>query len=212
MDCQSPAATTPYRGLLAAFNVFLHCYTGQTDFSIGSPFAPRSSGLEGVIGFFVNTVVIRTDLSGDPTFREAMRRVDEAVTAAVAHSELPFSKVVEAVEPPRDVSRTPLFQVNFRAPRKPYPAPSLIGIEGERARYTDNGTSKFDLALEIDASNGEACYFEYCSDLFKRETIIEAISDFQKLLRGLIAEPDTRLNQLDAVKEIRDRVNRCRAR
>jgi aspartate racemase len=202
------SGTTPYRGLCAVFNVFLHCYTGQTDFSVGSPFAPRCAGAEGLIGFFVNTVVLRTDLSGNPTFRELMKRVDSVVRGAIQHSDLTFDKIVEVVRPLRDPSRHPLFQVNFRSPKSPYNALQLRGISAERARDLSNGTAKFDLALEMESSCGEACYFEYCADLFKKETIDQIVTDFKALLRGLISRPDVPLEDLPEVREISHRVQK----
>ena len=200
------SGTTPYRGLSAAFNAFLHAYSGASDISIGSPFGPRCSGIEDLIGFFVNTVVLRTDLSGNPTFREIMKRVDRVVRGAIEHSDLTFDKLVEAARPTRDSSRSPLFQVNFRAPKEPYPALQIKGLTSETAKYIDNGTSKFDLALEIETSRGEACYFEYCVDLFKEETIVHMVDDFQNLLRDLIAQPDLLLGDLPGVKAIMQRI------
>lgn len=198
--------TTPYRGLLAAFNVFLHCYSGLTDISVGSPFAPRCRGIENLIGFFVNTVVLRTDLSGDPTFVKLIRRTDAMLHRAIMHSDLTFDRIVEAVQPPRDPSRTPLFQVNFRASNQPYPSLQLDGVTAQRAMYVDNGTAKFDLALEVDSSTGEACYFEYCSDLFKEATIVRMEADFVDLLAALIAAPETPISEVGAVTDISERV------
>jgi non-ribosomal peptide synthetase component F len=201
------SGTTPYRGLCAAFNIFLHAYSEALDISIGSPFGPRCSGIEDLIGFFVNTVVLRTDLSGKPTFREMMKRVDQVVRGAIEHSDLTFDKLVECARPTRDSSRSPLFQVNFRAPREPYPALQIKGLTSEAANYVDNGTSKFDLALEIETSRGEACYFEYCVDLFKEETIVRMVADFHNLLRGLIAQPDISIDGVPQVRAIMQRVS-----
>ena len=201
------SGTTPYRGLCAVFNVFLHCYTDLKDISVGSPFFPRCSGIEHLIGFFVNTVVIRNDLSGDPTFRTLMERVDDVVRGAIQHSDLTFDKLVEVVRPPRDSSRTPLFQVNFRAPKEPYPTMRLKGLTCERVQYKDNGTAKFDLALEVESSLGQACYFEYCADLFKPETIEQMVVDFQAVLAGLMDQPDTPLSQVPIVRQIQARVD-----
>jgi condensation domain-containing protein len=197
------SGTTAYRGLLATFNVFLHCYTGQTDISVGSPFGGRRVGTEDVIGFFVNTVVLRTDLSGNPTFREVMSRVARVVREGLDHSDLTFNKLVEAVQPPRDPSRTPLFQVNFRAPKQPFPCLSLKGLAADYPKYVDNGTTKFDLSLEIESSAGEACYFEYSSDLFREQTIVQLVNDFKRLLSALIEKPETPLNELVALTDIR---------
>jgi hypothetical protein len=200
------SGTTPYRGLCAVFNVFLHCYTGLTDISVGSPFFPRCTGVESLIGFFVNTVVVRNDLSGDPTFRALMKRVDEVVRGAIQHSDLTFDKLVEAVRPPRDSGRTPLFQINFRAPKEPYPTLQLKGLTCERVQYKDNGTAKFDLALEVESSLGHTCYFEYCVDLFKPETIVHMVENFQAVLGGLMDHPDLPLTEVPVVREIQSRI------
>jgi hypothetical protein len=198
--------TSSYRGLCAAFNVLLYCYSAQTDISLGSPFLPLCRGIENLIGFFVNTVVLRTDLSGDPTFRKLIRRVDVAVHGAITHSDLTFDKILEAVRPPKDLSRTPLFQVNFRAPNQPYPCLQLSEVTATPAQYLDNGTAKFDLALELESATGRACYFEYATDLFKEETIAQMEADFLNMLPALIAEPDTNLSSVGAVSAITRRI------
>jgi hypothetical protein len=207
----SDSGTTDYRGLFAAFLVLLYCYTKQTDLSVGSPFSPRCTGIEDLIGFFVNTVVLRVDVSGNPTFREVMRHVDGVVSAAIEHSDLTFDKVVEVVGPKRDSSRTPLFQVNFRAPKTGLPTLELPGITAERAEWLDVGSGKFDLAMEIESSCGDDCQVDYCVDLFKTETIEQIVSDFQTLLRGLVDQPDTRLEAVPEVLEISLRIRQRRA-
>jgi non-ribosomal peptide synthetase component F len=127
------------------------------------------------------------------------------VKEAIAHSDLPFDRVVDALQPPRDPSRTPLFQVNFRGPRKPLPSLELTGIDATPAKYIDNGTSKFELSLEIESSVGSGCYFEYCSDLFEDRTITQMEEDVRQLLAGLIAEPAVPLSQVAAVQAIKRR-------
>jgi len=204
------AGTTPYRGLLAAFNIFLHCYSGLTDICVGSPFASRCSGIENTIGFFANTLVLRTDLSGDPTFRGVVKKVDRVVLRAIANSDLSFEKIVAAVQPPRDPSRTPLFQISFRGRTQPYASLQLHGLAAGTPEFLDNGTAKFDLALELESSTGKACFFEYCTDLFKEQTVIQMEKDFQDLLQGLIAEPDTRLSEARTVTGISQRFARLR--
>jgi hypothetical protein len=204
--CFRECGTTRYRGFTAIFKVFLSIYTGQTDLSIGSPFLPRCSGLEDLIGFFVNTTVLRTRFSPGDSFRQLAGKVNEVVLGAIKNSDLTFDRLVDAVRPPRDQSRGPLFQVNFRAPAEPYPILELSGVTSERPQYLDNGTSKFDLALEIESSRAEACYFEYCEDLWKKETIQQMILDLQLLLRGLCAHPDTPLDQVREIVEIRSRI------
>jgi hypothetical protein len=204
------AGTTPYRGSLAAFNIFLHCYSGLTDISVGSPFASRCPGIENTIGFFANTLVLRTELSGDPTFRGVVKQVDRLVFRAFANSDLSFEKIVEAVQPARDTSRTPLFQISFRG-RQPYACLQLNGVAADVPEFLDNGTAKFDLALELEILTGKHCFIEYCTDLFKEQTIIQMENDFQDLLRALIAEPDTPLSEVRAVAELSGRA-RERAR
>jgi Condensation domain len=197
--------TTPFRGLLAAFYIFLHCYSGLTDISVGSPFASRCPGIENTVGFFANTLVLRTDISGKPTFREVVRKVDRVALRAIANSDLSFEKIVEAVQPPRDPSRTPLFQISFRGRTQPYARLQLEDIVADQPEFVDNGTAKFDLALEVEATTGKACFFEYCTDLFEERTIIQMEDDYQNLLRALISQPDLSLNELRIVAEISQR-------
>lgn len=199
------AQTTLYRSSLAAFNVFLYALTGQEDFSMGSPVLPRSVNVDGMVGFFVNTVVFRNDLSGDPTFREILARVHASCRASLQNSDLTLEKVVDAVQPPRDPTRTPLFQVNFRAPKAPLPILEIDGLKIARPVYIDNGTSKFDLSFELEMQTGEGSYIEYCTDLFDQSTIDRMRDDFEALLTELVACPNTRLSQLATLQSIRKR-------
>lgn len=200
------AKTTAYRGLYAAFNVFLYCRLGQTDLCVSSPFAPlnpRCPGLQDLIGYFVNTVALRAQFSPTNTFRELLKIVDLVLWEAVTHSDLTFGKVVEAVQPPRDPSRPTLTQVNFRAPKQPHPSLQLNGILAGRAEYVDTGSAKFDLALEIESSTGEGCYFEYCTGLFREDTVLRMKRDYLDLLAALIAAPDMPLSELVAARGLR---------
>jgi non-ribosomal peptide synthetase component F len=167
---------------------------------------PKRVSVEGMIGFFVNTLVFRNDLSEDPTFREFMTRVDESVRRSVEHSDLTFDKIVDAVQPPRDPSRNPLFQVNFRSPKAPLPEPHIEGLEISIPDYRDNGTAKFDLAFELQTQDGEGSYFEYASDLFEERTIHQMTLDYESMLRDLVTNPDTSLSRLSSVAGIRKRV------
>ncbi len=206
-DLSLASGTTPFRGTCAAFNVFLHCWSGQDDISIGSPVSPKSSRrLEGAIGFFVNTLVLRSDLSGDPTFRELMKRVGDVVRGAIEHADLTFDKLVEALKPPREAGRMPLFQVNFRILKAPVPALELKGLAITPPKFVDTGTAKFDLALELEAATGQNGFFEYSTDLFDQSTIAQMAKDFEAILMGLMAEPDVPISQVAAVRDVTGRV------
>jgi hypothetical protein len=200
------SGVTPFMSLLGAFNVFLFCCTGQEDLCVGSPIARRREAIEPMIGFFVNTLVLRTDVSGSPTFRELLGRVSRVVLGAIAHAELPFDKLVETLRPPRAAGRMPLFQVNFRVLKEPVPALRLYDLEVSAPEWIDNHTSKFDLSLELVATGGAAGFFEYSTELFRDETIAQMAADFEALLRSLVQQPDIPLLQLEAVRDLRLRV------
>ncbi|MBW4685857.1 MAG: amino acid adenylation domain-containing protein [Komarekiella atlantica HA4396-MV6] len=182
--------------LLAAFQTFLYRYTGQNDIAIGTPVANRNRDeVKGLIGFFVNTLVLRTDMSGDPTFDELLTRVKKVALGAYTHQDLPFDQLVEALQPERDTSRTPLFQVMFNVqdysqlPEMPGLALSLLKIETK--------TAQFDLSLSIEiAEQRVMASFEYNTDLFDATTISKMLRHFQNLLSGIAANPQTRLSNL----------------
>ncbi len=197
------SGATLYMLLLSSFYVFLHCYTAETDISVGSPFAGRRKETNDIIGMFINTLVLRTQLSGDVTFRELMGRVRETTLGAIANQELPFEKIVETVRPPRDLSRNALFQVNFRVQNASPAKLELAGLETESLDLVDNNTAKFDLALELPSSPQSRGYFEYNTDLFERETIARMAEDFHALLSALLAAPGTPIKQVDVVRRIR---------
>src|SRR5262245_28129656 len=139
--------------LLAAFKAFLYAYTDREDLVVGSPFANRTRAeLESLIGPFVNTVVLRTRVSGNLCFRGLLQRVRAVVLGASMHQEFPFEKLVETLRPPRDPSRNPLFQVNFRVREASLPTLQIAGVRCAPPQITDSGNSKFDLALELTAA------------------------------------------------------------
>ena len=197
------SGATLYMLLLSSFYVFLHCYTGETDISVGSPFAGRRKETDAIIGMFINTLVLRTKFSIELTFRELMARARETTLGAIAHQELPFEKIVEAVRPPRDLSRNALFQVNFRVQNAAPAKLELTGLETESLDLVDNNSAKFDLALELPSSPQSRGYFEYNTDLFERATIARMADDFHALLPALMANPDTKLSELEIVRRIR---------
>ena len=181
---------TPFMSLLAAFELFLARHAGDWDVVVGTPVSGRSlPETEGVVGFFANTLAIRTDLSGDPSFREAVRRVRETALGAYAHADLPFERLVEALGVERDPSRNPVFQVMF-AVRDRLPEVEAGGVtmslhEGE------TGTAKFDLFLELtEGPDGAEAALEYATDLFERGTVERMAERFRVLLAGAGAEPD----------------------
>lgn len=159
---------TLFMAMLAAFKVLLYRYTSQDDLIVGTPIANRNRvETEGLIGFFVNALVLRTDLSGNPSFRELLRRVRQVCLGAYSHQDLPFDRLVEELHLKRDLSRNPLFQVMFvllNAPLRPLELPGLtLGpVEG------DNETVYFDLTLQIlDTEQGLTAAFVYNTDLFE---------------------------------------------
>src|SRR5207248_900444 len=151
-------------------------YSGQTDICVGVPIAGRTRlETEQLIGLFVNTLVMRTDLSGDPKFRHVLRRVREAALGAHTHQDLPFEKIVEAVQPERNISYTPLFQVMFDFHNAPAQAVKLPGLTVSGLEI-ENGTSKFDLTLDmVETAQGLQGAVEYNTDLFDAATITRMI-------------------------------------
>jgi condensation domain-containing protein len=191
-----------FRGLCAGLMVFLHCYTGGDDLLISSPVATRPPGSEHLIGLFVNTVVFRIQLTDNPNFHEILARVSRTVKEGVVHAALEFDRIIAALNPPRDATRTPLVQLNFRVRKTPYPSLQFPGVNATRAEYVDTGTSKFDLALEFEASEGTS-YFEYSTDLFADSTIVRMAEDYQLVLRALVDRPDVPVKQLPEIQELR---------
>jgi amino acid adenylation domain-containing protein len=194
--------STLFMTLLAAFNVLLHRYTGQTDIVVGSPIANRSRpGLEGLIGYFLNTLVLRTNLSENPTFKEVLRRVREVALEAYAHQDLPFEKLVEELHPERNLSHNPLFQVMFILQSDPTPTFDLPGLR-LRLAEVDNETAKFDLSLTLGyIGQGLACSLEYSTDLFEPATMNRMAEHFQKLLEGIVANPEQPISDLPLLTE-----------
>ena len=188
---------TPFMTLLAAFQVLLHRYTGQSDFSVGTPIANRNRlEVEPLIGFFVNTLVMRADLSGDPTFRELLARTKETAFGAYAHQELPFERLVEELQPERDLSRTPLFQVMFTSQNDPTPDVRLPRLTVTRLPL-DSGTSKFDLTLNVtDGRDKLRAEFEYSTAIFDEHTVARMAGHLRVLLEGIAADPGRRISSL----------------
>ncbi|MBI4782434.1 MAG: amino acid adenylation domain-containing protein [Oscillatoriophycideae cyanobacterium NC_groundwater_1537_Pr4_S-0.65um_50_18] len=188
---------TLFMTLLAAFQTLLYRYTGQADLAVGSPIANRNrSELEGLIGFFVNSLVLRTNLAGNPTFRTLLRQVQATTLAAYAHQDLPFEKLVEALQPTRDFSRNPLFQVVFALQNAPIAPLQLPGLTLSPLDF-DSGTTRFDLECHcFKALDTLHCTVIYSTDLFESATINRMLQQFQVLLEGIVAHPDQSIAHL----------------
>ncbi|MBW4649608.1 MAG: amino acid adenylation domain-containing protein [Kastovskya adunca ATA6-11-RM4] len=189
---------TLFMTLLAAFKTLLYRYTGSEDVVVGSPIANRNRAeIEGLIGCFVNTLVLRTDLSDNPTFRKLLRRVREVTLGAYAHQDLPFEKLVEELQPERNLSYTPLFQVMFvMQDNVSMSALDLSGLTWN-ALDIDNDTTKFDLTLRVTEVGGRLVgTLEYSTDLFDANTITRMTGHLQTLLEGIVTNPDQSLSTL----------------
>ncbi len=198
---------TLFMTLLAAFSVLLSRYCRSDDIVIGSPIAGRTrTETEHLIGFFVNTLALRTDLSGDPSFRELLARVREIALSAYAHQDLPFEKLVEELKPERSLSYSPLFQVMFALQNTTQAPLRLPGLEVKRLDL-GRETSKFDLSLAaIEASEGLKLSFEYNSDLFDSATIVRMMGHFETLLKSVVKNPEQKISRLALLTQPEHRV------
>jgi amino acid adenylation domain-containing protein len=193
---------TLFMTLLAAFKVLLYRYTGQADMVVGSPIAGRTRAeVENLIGFFVNTLVLRTDLSGGPSFRELLGRVRETALGAYAHQDVPFERLVEELQPERDLSRSPLFQVMFALQNAPQKSLQLEGLTLSYLK-TESRVAKFDLLLFMaDSADGIKGALEYNTDLFEPATIERLLSHFRILLEAIVAQPERAVTELPLLSD-----------
>jgi amino acid adenylation domain-containing protein len=200
---------TLFMTLLSAFLTLLQRYTQQEDLCVGSGVANRRRGeTEGLIGMIVNTVALRTDVSGNPTFRELLGRVREVALAAYAHEDLPFGSVIESLHPDRDLSHMPLYQVMFSAHDSPLPRLELPGLSVDLLEGISNGSAKCDLNVVVipraeqhvgqgkSDPAGITMVWEYSTDLFEPDTIARMIENYQTLLGSIVADPARRLAEL----------------
>jgi len=199
----SKEGVTFFMTLLAAFQILLYRYTGQEDICVGSPIANRTRAeIEALIGFFVNTLVLRTDLSGDPTFRELLKRVKEVTLGAYANQDIPFERLVELIQPERDMSHSPLFQVMFILQNNPINGELQLPDIKMSTLNINPGTSTFDLTLMVaEQINGLSISAEYNTDLFDEVTIVRILDYFQVLLEGIVINPDERISRLPLLPE-----------
>lgn len=200
---------TLFMGLLSAFKSLLHYYTERDDMVVGVDVANRTrSETEGLIGFFVNQLVLRTDLSHDPTFKELLNRVRDVALEAYAYQDLPFDKLVEALNPQRDLSRNPLFQIMFGLQNVPMSALELPGVQlsGVELPVTE---AVFDLTLYMaDTADGLVGSLRYNADLFEATTISKMAKLFEALLENVVATPDITLSELEAALSLFEKQNK----
>ncbi|MGB3205488.1 MAG: amino acid adenylation domain-containing protein, partial [Crinalium sp.] len=182
---------------LAAFKTLLYRYTGQPEIVVGSPIANRHwSQIEELIGFFVNTLALRTNIEDHLSFEELLSKIREVALGAYAHQDLPFEQLVEALQPVRDLSYTPLFQVMFVLQNTPMPSLALGDLTLEPL-VVETNIARFDLVLYLEQTNqGLVGSWEYNSDLFDATTIARMASHFQTLLEAVVANPHQRLAEL----------------
>jgi non-ribosomal peptide synthetase component F len=185
---------TLFMTLLTAFQMLLSRYSGQEDIVVGTPVANRTHvELEGMVGCFINLLALRTDLTGNPGFRELLRRVREMTLAAYAHQNIPFEQVVEAMQLRHDLSHTPLFQVLFVLQNMPHPTLELTGVS-LRTLGIENNSTQFDVILSLEeVEEGLYGYFQYNTDLFEAATIARIATHWCNLLEGIVADPGRRL-------------------
>ncbi|HEX5883039.1 MAG TPA: condensation domain-containing protein, partial [Pyrinomonadaceae bacterium] len=196
-DLSRKEGATLFMTLLAAFQTLLYRYTGQDDIVVGSPIANRNrTETEQLIGFFVNTLVMRTKLAGNPRFSDLLQEVREMTLGAYQHQDLPFEKLVEELQPKRDVSRSPIFQVMFILQNAPTAALELAGVTLSTIDV-DNKTAKFDLLLSLHEESDEiGGVFEYNTDLFEGRTIAWLAEHFEVLLAGVVNNPQEHVDDL----------------
>jgi len=198
---------TLFMVLLAGFQAVLSRWSGQDDVVVGTPTAGRTRReVEGLIGLFVNTLMLRTQLGGDPSFRELVGRVREAALGAYAHQDLPFDRLVEVLQPARDMSRHPLFQTLFalqNTPQGQLVLPGLTLSRGEVADWLDPGLYRLDLAVYLQEAEGDGLtgLFQYATDLFDAATIERLSSHLTRLLEAVAEDADRRLSTVSLLSE-----------
>jgi len=193
---------TLYMTLLAGFDVLLHRYSGQQDIIVGTPIANRTRvETERLIGFFVNTLLLRADLSGNPSFRQLLARIREVTLGAYTYQDMPFERLVEELQPERDLSLQPLFQVVFTLQSAPKSSHGTPGINRAPWRV-ENNTTPFDLVMNLwDAGQTLTGSLEYSTDLFNPETIARLLRHFERLLHSAAGDADLRIGELEMLSE-----------
>ncbi|BCJ50681.1 hypothetical protein Asp14428_21560 [Actinoplanes sp. NBRC 14428] len=193
--------TTPGVVCTAAFLALLHRQTGADDLVVGMPTANREHAeVEPVVGYFVNMLPLRADLSGDPTFRQLVQRTHEVVLDSVAHGSLPFGKLVEAVRPPREASRSPLFQIVFAYQN----LAAHLDLPGMRVDHSevDTDTVRFDQTWDVvDGPDGLRLGVRYSTDLFDRSTVETLIDRYATVFRAVLADQDVPVSRIPLLRD-----------
>jgi amino acid adenylation domain-containing protein len=202
---------TLFMVLLAAFQTLLRHYTGQDDVSVGTDIANRKRlEIENVIGFFINQLVLRTDLSGDPAFAEVVKRVRDVTLEAYAHQDLPFDRLVDALKVERSLQSSPLFQIKFVMQNAPIPQFELQNFTVTLLNVSAD-TSKFDLTLTLwEEAETIKGWFEYNSDLFDAATIMRLGHTYATLLTTVAARPEITLHDLKPILAEADREHQAK--
>jgi amino acid adenylation domain-containing protein len=199
-DLSRQEGASLFMTLVAAFQILLYRYTGQEDIVIGTPIAGRNRvETEGLIGFFINSLVLRTSVSGDCTFRELLRRVREVTFEAYAHQDVPFEKLLQELRPERDLSRTPLFQIFFNMVNVGEISLELAGLKTEPLS-TESVESKFDLTIYVrERDQGLHFNLVYNADLFTRSRMGEMLRQYERLLTQVGQTPDQTISAFSLV-------------
>ncbi|HEY9860764.1 MAG TPA: amino acid adenylation domain-containing protein, partial [Candidatus Obscuribacterales bacterium] len=200
-DLSRRSGVTLFMTLLAAWQTLLYRYSGQTDICVGTPISSRTQEqLNSLIGFFVNTLVLRTDLSGDPSFQELLQRVRQVALEAYAHQDLPFEQLVQALQPQRHTSYTPLFQVMLTL-QSELPTQETAGLTWQ-TRSINGESAQFDLSLDVTlTARGMDVCLKYSTDLFDAATIAAMLNHLQTLLAGVCEHSEQPLSQLPLLTE-----------
>ncbi len=197
---------TLFMTLLAGWQALLARYSGEEDVVVGSPIANRTrTTLEGLIGFFVNSLVLRTSFKGDPSFKELLARVREVTLGAYAHQDLPFEKIVEVLQPERELSHNPLFQVSFALQNAPQGVVDVGGIQMSTVN-TARAIARFDLEFHLwEREQGLSGAVMYSTELFEAETIERLMNHYERLLTEVVAHPERRLSEVKLLSEAEER-------
>jgi aspartate racemase len=193
---------TLFMTLLAGLETVLHRRTGQTDIVVGAPIANRTRvDLEPLIGFFVNTLALRCDFSDDPTFREVLNRIREKTLEAYQNQDLPFEKLVQALQPERSLSHTPVFQVILAVQNTP-DENTDFGALSVVQEDIDERLAKFDMSISVEFKPRLRIVYNVNTDLFEHETVVRFAEHFENFVRAAMASPDVRVSQLEMISTV----------